>query len=189
MPDATYISGLLRQLRAGEPEAAGQLFPLIYGEPRRIAKQPDGSRRPRPYAASRRTSARSLHADGRRTGRRLAGPRSRIRRAVHAASADGVCAAAPGRQARRRSRGSRLDLDAVLLIGDDRLADVIARRSLQSAHGHGPDQARIVGLRFHGGLNVEETAEAVGVSRRTVKRECQMTRSWLDRETRGRKPV
>ena len=42
-----------------------------------------------------------------------------------------------------------------------------------------PDQARIVELRYFGGLTVEETAEAVGVSPATVKREWAMARAWL----------
>ena len=41
------------------------------------------------------------------------------------------------------------------------------------------DQARIVELRFFGGLSVEETAEAVGVSRATVMRDWAMARAWL----------
>jgi RNA polymerase sigma factor (TIGR02999 family) len=42
-----------------------------------------------------------------------------------------------------------------------------------------PRQARVVELRFFGGLDVEETAEAMGVSARTVKREWQTARAWL----------
>ena len=41
------------------------------------------------------------------------------------------------------------------------------------------DQARIVELRYFGGLTVEETAEALGVSPATVKREWAMARAWL----------
>lgn len=43
-------------------------------------------------------------------------------------------------------------------------------------------QARIVELRFFAGLTVEETADVVGLSSRTVKREWQMSRAWLRRE-------
>jgi RNA polymerase sigma factor (TIGR02999 family) len=45
-----------------------------------------------------------------------------------------------------------------------------------------PDQARIVELRYFGGLNIEETAEATGVSPATVKREWAVARAWLRRE-------
>jgi RNA polymerase sigma factor (TIGR02999 family) len=44
-----------------------------------------------------------------------------------------------------------------------------------------PEQAKIVELRYFGGLTVEETAEAVGVSPATVKRQWAMARAWLKR--------
>jgi RNA polymerase sigma factor (TIGR02999 family) len=46
-------------------------------------------------------------------------------------------------------------------------------------------QARIVELRFFGGLNIEETAEVVGVSPATVKNKWSLARAWLHRELRG----
>jgi RNA polymerase sigma factor (sigma-70 family) len=44
-----------------------------------------------------------------------------------------------------------------------------------------PEQARIVELRYFGGLTVEETAEVVGISPATVKRQWAMARAWLKR--------
>ena len=44
-----------------------------------------------------------------------------------------------------------------------------------------PEQARIVELRYFGGLTVEETGEVVGVSPATVKRQWAMARAWLKR--------
>ncbi len=45
-----------------------------------------------------------------------------------------------------------------------------------------PRQARIVELRFFVGLSIEETAEALGISPSTVKREWRMAKAWLERE-------
>jgi RNA polymerase sigma factor (TIGR02999 family) len=45
-----------------------------------------------------------------------------------------------------------------------------------------PEQARLVELRYFGGMNIEETAEALGVSPATVKREWATARAWLRRE-------
>jgi RNA polymerase sigma factor (TIGR02999 family) len=45
-----------------------------------------------------------------------------------------------------------------------------------------PKQGRIVELRFFGGLSIEETAEIIGVSPATVKREWALARAWLRRE-------
>ena len=48
-----------------------------------------------------------------------------------------------------------------------------------------PQQARVVELRFFGGLTVEETAEVLGISTGTVKREWSMARAWLRRAVSG----
>jgi RNA polymerase sigma factor (TIGR02999 family) len=48
-----------------------------------------------------------------------------------------------------------------------------------------PRHARIVELRFFGGLTIEETAEVMGVSPATVKRDWLLARAWLHRELRG----
>ena len=45
-----------------------------------------------------------------------------------------------------------------------------------------PDQARVVELRFFGGLTIEEAAEALRVSHATVERDWKMARAWLRRE-------
>ena len=45
-----------------------------------------------------------------------------------------------------------------------------------------PDQARLVELRYFGGLNIEETADVLGISPATVKREWAVARAWLRRE-------
>ena len=59
--------------------------------------------------------------------------------------------------------------------------------ALHSLEELGPQQARIVELRFFGGLTVEETAEVLGISPRTVKREWSVARAWLQSELSGKK--
>jgi RNA polymerase sigma factor (TIGR02999 family) len=49
-----------------------------------------------------------------------------------------------------------------------------------------PTQSRIVELRFFGGLTIEETAEVMGVSGTTIKREWRLARAWLLREMQAR---
>jgi RNA polymerase sigma factor (TIGR02999 family) len=51
-----------------------------------------------------------------------------------------------------------------------------------------PEQARIIELRYFGGLTLEETAEAAGVSLATVKRQFAMARAWLKRALEGDAP-
>jgi RNA polymerase sigma factor (TIGR02999 family) len=50
-----------------------------------------------------------------------------------------------------------------------------------------PRKSQVVELRFFGGLSLEETAEALKVSPRTVKRDWQLARAWLYRELSGKK--
>ena len=48
-----------------------------------------------------------------------------------------------------------------------------------------PQQAKIVELRFFGGLSVDETATTLGVSSKTVQRDWEFARAWLQRELTG----
>jgi RNA polymerase sigma factor (TIGR02999 family) len=58
-------------------------------------------------------------------------------------------------------------------------------RALSSLADLDPHQARIVELRFFGGLSVEETADALSISPATVKRHWTVARAWLLREMEG----
>jgi len=67
--------------------------------------------------------------------------------------------------------------------------DVIALdRALEQLAGIDPQQARIVELRFFGGLSVEETADALSISPATVKRHWAVARAWLHRALEGTEP-
>ena len=58
-------------------------------------------------------------------------------------------------------------------------------RAIQKLEQLDPDQGRIVEMRFFGGLTVEETAAALGISPATVKREWALAKGWLYRELTG----
>lgn len=63
--------------------------------------------------------------------------------------------------------------------------DVIAvHEALERLAAFDPQQARIVELRFFGGLSIEEAAEALGVGHATVEREWGLARAWLRKELR-----
>jgi RNA polymerase sigma factor (sigma-70 family) len=64
--------------------------------------------------------------------------------------------------------------------GEDRAADLLALdEALTRLAGADERAARVVECRFFGGLTVHETAQALGASPRTVKREWQKARLWL----------
>ena len=74
------------------------------------------------------------------------------------------------------SAGSETDADLDVLALHDALERLAALD---------PDQARLVELRYFGGLGIEDTAEALGVSPATMKREWAVARAWLRRELDG----
>ena len=80
----------------------------------------------------------------------------------------------------------RLTLDEALAIAPETDVDVLAiDEALNRLANLDPQQARVVELRFFSGLNVEETATALGVSPKTVKRDWSLARAWLRREIGG----
>ena len=85
--------------------------------------------------------------------------------------------------AKRGSGVARLSLDSALDVFDQREIPATALHSLlRELDTLDPRQGQIVELRFFGGLNVEETAEVLGISPTTVKREWAVAKLWLERE-------
>ena len=79
--------------------------------------------------------------------------------------------------------------DVVVAAPDPGLdpVDVLAiDRALQELEQLDPDQAKIVELRFFGGLTVEETSAVLGISPATVKREWAVAKGWLYRALTAR---
>lgn len=101
-------------------------------------------------------------------------------------------------RARRRGAAKRggspvqVTLDEGLLVGDHPALQVdlvLLDRALSKLEALAPQQARIVELRFFGGLSIEETAEALDISPATVKRHWTVARAWLLREIEGAPPA
>jgi RNA polymerase sigma-70 factor (ECF subfamily) len=95
---------------------------------------------------------------------------------------------------RARARGAqkrggaqpRVTLDEALVAGGERSIDLVALdEALERLATFDPEQARLVELRFFGGLTVEETADAMSISPATVKRHWTVARAWLARELEG----
>lgn len=85
------------------------------------------------------------------------------------------------RAAHKRDGGERVSITSIELAdGSGGGVDVAALDgALAALERHDPERARIVELRYFGGLTIEETAEALGSSPATVKRHWQVARSWL----------
>lgn len=80
----------------------------------------------------------------------------------------------------KRDHGVRVTLDESIVSAPERSIDLIALdEALEQLDAVAPRQARVVELRFFGGLEVDETAHALGISPATVKRDWTFARAFL----------
>ena len=94
---------------------------------------------------------------------------------------------ARGQHAAKRGGGMQQitlsDANQPAAADSDNSVDILALHdALDRLAALDPEQARLVELRYFGGLNIEETADALGISPATVKREWAVARAWLRRE-------
>lgn len=84
-----------------------------------------------------------------------------------------------GRQKRGGNR-QRVPLTEINLSDSEACADILALdEALSRLEGENAEAARVVQLRFFAGLSIDETAEAMGLSPRTVDRRWKFARAWL----------
>lgn len=87
--------------------------------------------------------------------------------------------------AKRGGGALQVSLDEATVVAAERSADVIeVDEALTALESWDPRKGRIVELRFFGGLNIEETAEALKVSPTTIQREWRSAKAWLYRAIR-----
>jgi RNA polymerase sigma-70 factor, ECF subfamily len=84
----------------------------------------------------------------------------------------------------KRGGGVRpMELDEAMVVSDENLRFVVdIDEALQRLAGSDPRSAKVVELRYFGGLSVDETAEVLKISPMTVTRDWQFARAWLTRE-------
>jgi len=88
--------------------------------------------------------------------------------------------------AKRGAGAVHLSLDHAKLVSNEPSAEVTALdEALTKLESIDPQQARVVELKFFGGLTIKETAEALGISVDMVKREWSTAKAWLYREMRN----
>jgi RNA polymerase sigma factor (TIGR02999 family) len=89
--------------------------------------------------------------------------------------------------AKRGGGAQKLTLDEAIATPQERELDLVALDdALTTLAQVDPQQSRIIELRFFGGLTIEETAEAIGISPATVKRDWNMAKAWLYGELSNR---
>jgi RNA polymerase sigma factor (TIGR02999 family) len=84
---------------------------------------------------------------------------------------------------KRGGQSPHVAIDESLLVSEEPRADVVGLDDALSALAAiDPRKSQVVELRFFGGLDIEETAEVLGVSAETVKRDWKLAKAWLRRE-------
>ena len=91
---------------------------------------------------------------------------------------------ARGRRAAKRGGGMRqVPIENAVIYSEEKAADIVALDdALRELSQLDFRKARIIELRYFGGLSVEETSEALGISVATVGREMRIAQAWLTRE-------
>ena len=187
LPASPDLTRLLIEWEHGSQEALDQLMPLVYDELRVIARR----------HLSHEAGGHTLQSTALVHEAYLKLVRQRDVRWQNRAHFFGIAAQLMRRilvdHARRRNRLKRGGLQTRLSVEEvmspEQTVDVDLLRlddALAALAGLDPRQARIVELRFFGGLTIDETAKVLNSSSGTVKREWSSARAWLFRELHRR---
>jgi RNA polymerase sigma factor (TIGR02999 family) len=177
------LTALLRSWSDGDERAFDQLLPIVYDELHRMALRYLAGERSQvslqPTALVNEVCIRLLGWDEARWQNRghFFGVSAQMMRRV-------LVDIARRRRADRRGGDDavRIPLEDVEVAAADRRGDLVALdEALDRLAVEDPRKARVVELRFFGGLSMEEIAEAVGISVRTVQNDWVFARAWLHR--------
>jgi RNA polymerase sigma factor (TIGR02999 family) len=179
VPDHGDITHLLAALRDGDKSAMDRLLPLVYREFHERAHAQLARRRP---GETLSTTALVHEAYLKLAGSAHQSYQDRVHFFAVASRAMRQILVDYARRTTAEKRGSRpavtLEPDAV--ANPDRAEELVALdEGLEQLEKLDPRLVRTVELRFFGGLSVEETADALGISPRTVKRDWQRARAFL----------
>lgn len=189
MPEAARITGLLKAWGGGDESALEQLVPLVYAQLRAQAHRYLRNERPGAALQStalvhelylRLTKAHDVDWHDRAHFFALS---ARIMRRILVDEARARTASKRGGSLRREEHTSAPDLDQIPAAQSDTAFVLCALdAALESLARLEPRRAKVIELRFFGGLSVDETADLLQVSPQTVMRDWRLARIWLARE-------
>jgi RNA polymerase sigma factor (TIGR02999 family) len=177
------VTGLLKAWSGGEQSALDRLTPAIYRELHRIARRYMRNERAgntlQTTALVNEVYLRLIdvkNVDWQHRAQFFAISAQMMRRIL--------VDAARARGSRKRGGGAeKMNVDDVAVVSPEPEQAIVALDlALEEFAKLAPRQARVVELRYFGGLSEEEIAEAMKISTRTVERDWQLARSWLMRE-------
>ncbi len=183
------VTGLLQAWRGGDQRALDGLIPLLDRELHRIAKHYMAAQ---PPGHTLQTTALVNEAYLRLIDAKRASwhDRSHFLAACSQIMRRILVDHARGRQAAKRGGGAPLaSLEEAWVASPEPDTDVVAvDEALDALAKVDPRKARVVELRFFGGLSVEETAAVLEISEESVMRDWRLARAWLARELSQEKP-
>ena len=185
-PTSHEVTELLLAWSAGDQGALDRLVPLVYAELHRLAKSYMRKERAgqtlQTTALIHEAYLRLIDASQVQWQNRahFFGVAAHIMRQI-------LVAMARERGAQKRGGGVRqISLDEGLIVSQEKDEDLVAIDEALSALAEvDARKAKVVELRFFGGLTEEETAEALKVSPETVRRDWRIARAWLRRKLSG----
>lgn len=186
-PTPEDVTALLDRLIAGDQEALPKLVPLVYDELHRLAA--GYMRRER---ADHTLQATALVNEAYLKLIRQPSPNWQSRAHFFGVAAQVMrhilVDHARGHASEKRGGGVRpVVLEDDLLSSREKSIDLLRLdASLKRLADRDTRQARVVELRFFGGLTVEEAADVLGVSPKTVKRDWSMAKAWLHGDLKER---
>jgi RNA polymerase sigma-70 factor (ECF subfamily) len=185
-PSRQDVTDLLIEWSKGDQEALNKLMPLVYDELHRLASRHLRHERP---GHTLQTTALVHEAYLKLVDQRKLTWQNRVQFFAAAAQVMRHILVDHARRRRALKRGGdycRLSLDEATISSEEKNADLLTvNEALNSLAAIDTQQSRVVELRVFGGLTVEETAEALGISSRTVKREWSMGKAWLHKQIRN----
>ena len=188
-PESPEITELLKAWGSGDAAALDQLTPLVYGELRRLARRYMRKER---AGNTLQTTALVNEAYLRLVDAKRVAWQDRVhffavsaqmmrRILVDAARARG--SAKRGGQVKCVNHSTAFNLDEIPDVSTGRDRELVAiDDALNTLAEMDPRKARVIELRFFGGLSVEETAEILKISPQSVMRDWKLAKAWLMRE-------
>jgi len=186
----SQVTELLQRWTDGDELARDALVPLVYDELRRVARRClVGQRRDHTLQSTalvhevflRLIDQKSVRWDDRMHFFAVAAQLMRRILVDHARRRNAV---------KRGGNNITVTLDERVAPAKQRELDVVALDdALNELSRMNPQHSRIVEMRFFAGLSIEETAQAMGISPATVKRDWAVARAWLYRELAGTTPL
>jgi RNA polymerase sigma-70 factor, ECF subfamily len=188
-PKSPEITVLLRAWNRGDTAALNQLTPLVYEELRRLARRYMRNER---LGNSLQTTALVNEAylrlvDAQRVGWQdrvhFFAVSAQIMRRILVDAARARASAKRGGQVKRVNHSSAFNLDEIPDVSSGRDRELVAiDDALKTLAEMDPRKARVIEMRFFGGLSVEETAEVLKISPQSVMRDWKLAKAWLMRE-------